>query len=102
MEGWVDNYQIGAFLAYSGALGRTYPISRLESSNLQLEGNSPVIRQLQPNITSTIINPHASLTVIGVAAGQRGPWPVVSGVLDTAVDMVAPPPEYLAVAAWAA
>ena len=59
-------------------------------------------RQLQPNITSTIINPHTGLTVIGVAAGQRGPWPVVSGVPDAAVDMVAPPPEYLAVAAWAA
>ena len=37
-------------------------------------------QQLQPNITSTIINPHASLTVIGVAAGQRGPgrWSPVS------------------------
>ena len=59
-------------------------------------------RQLQPNITSTMINPHTSLTVIGVAVGQRGPWPVVSGVPNSTVDMVAPPPEYLAVAAWAA
>ena len=61
-----------------------------------------MIRQPQPNISSTIINPYTSLTVIGVAAGQRGPWPVVSGVPNATVDMVAPPPEYLAVAAWAA
>ena len=47
-------------------------------------------QQLQPNITSTIINPHASLTVIGVAAGQRGPSPVVTGVPNPTVDMVAP------------
>ena len=61
-----------------------------------------MIQQLQPDITSTIINHHTGLTVIGVAAGQRGPWPVVFGVPDATVDMVAPPPEYLAVAAWAA
>ena len=56
--------------------------------------------QLEPNITSTIINPHTGLTVIGVAAGQRGPWPAVTGVPNPTVDMVASPPEYLAVAAW--
>ena len=59
-------------------------------------------QQLEPNRTSTIINAHTGLTVIGVAAGQRGPWPVVTGVPNPIVDMVAPPPEYLAVAAWAA
>ena len=59
-------------------------------------------QQLQPNITSIMVNPHTGLTVIGVAAGQRGPWPVVSGVPNPTADMVVPPPEYLAVAAWAA
>ena len=59
-------------------------------------------QELHPNITSAMINPHTGLTIIGAAEGLRGPWPVVSGVPNPTADMVAPPPEYLAVAAWAA
>jgi hypothetical protein len=58
--------------------------------------------QLQRNIVARPIGEHAVLTVIGAEAGQRGPWSFVAGIPNPVMDMVGPPPQYLAVAAWAA
>ena len=48
------------------------------------------------------IGGNAVLTVIGVGPGQPGPWPFISGIPNPETGLVGPPPEYLAVAAWAA
>ena len=40
-------------------------------------------------------------TVIGPDAGQHGPWSFITDAPGI-VDMVGPPPVYLALAAWAA
>ena len=44
----------------------------------------------------------AVLTVIGAGAGQRGPWSFITGIPNLYLDVVGPPAQYLAVAAWAA
>ena len=53
-------------------------------------------------IKSRPIGDHSILTLIGAGAEQPGPWPFISGVANLETDLVGPPPEYLAVAAWAA
>ena len=45
---------------------------------------------------------HSVLSVIGAGPGQPGPWPSLCGIPNPEVDLLGPPPEYLAVAAWAA
>ena len=63
----------------------------------------PIMRdQLEQNIVSRPIGEGAVLTVIGAGPGQRGPWPFVTGIPNPVLDVVGPPPQYLAVAAWAA
>ena len=54
------------------------------------------------NIVSRVVDQRSVLTVIGVAPEQRGPWPVVTGIVNDDADMAGPPPPYLSVAAWAA
>jgi hypothetical protein len=58
--------------------------------------------QLQRNIIAQLIGEQSVLTVIGAGPGQRGPWSFVAGIPNLDLDMVGPPPQYLAVAAWAA
>ena len=58
--------------------------------------------QVQPDIVAWPVGRESVLTVVGAAAGARGPWPFVSGIPNPSVDMVGPPPQYLSVAAWAA
>ncbi len=53
-------------------------------------------------ITARPVGNHSVLSVIGAEAGQPGPYPFLCGVPNPAVELVGPPPEYLAVAAWAA
>ena len=63
----------------------------------------PTMRdQLERNIVARPIGEEAVLTVIGAGAGQRGPWPFITGIPNHHLDMVGPPSQYLAVAAWAA
>ena len=57
---------------------------------------------LQRNIVARPIGVDAVNTVIGAGPGQRGPWCFVTGIPNRDSDMVGPPPQYLAVAAWAA
>ena len=58
--------------------------------------------QSERTIEAHAIGDHGILTLIGAGPGQPGPWPFVSGVPNLETDLVGPPPEYLAVAAWAA
>ncbi len=58
--------------------------------------------QLQRSIVARTIGDQAVLSVIGGGPGQGGPWPYVTGIPNLDFDMVGPPPQYLAVAAWAA
>ncbi len=54
------------------------------------------------NIVATALDGQSVMTVIGAAPGQRGPWPMVTGIVNEDADMAGPPPPYLSVAAWAA
>ena len=56
----------------------------------------------QRNIVARPIGGESVLTVIGAGLGQRGPWSFVTGIPNPDFDMMGPPPQYLAVAAWAA
>ena len=56
----------------------------------------------QSNIVARPIGVDAVNTVIGIGPGQRGPWSYITGIPNLDFDMVGPPPQYLAVAAWAA
>ena len=58
--------------------------------------------QLQRNIVARLMGQEAVVTTIGVTPGQRGPWSLVTGIPNLESDMVGPPPQYLAVVAWAA
>ncbi len=63
--------------------------------------NSPgAASQPQRNIVSRPVGDDTVLTLIG--AGGRGPWPFVTGIPNLSSDIGGPPPQYLAVAAWAA
>jgi len=57
---------------------------------------------LQRNIVARLIGEESVHTVIGAVPGGRGPWSLVTGIPNREVDMVGPPSQYLAVAAWAA
>ena len=58
--------------------------------------------QVQRNIVARPIGEDAVLTVVGAGAGQRGPWPFITGIPNLNMDIVGPPPQYLSVAGWAA
>lgn len=64
--------------------------------------NAATNGQMERNIVSTPVGEASVLTVIGPGAGQRGPWPFLTGIPNPDVDLPGPPPQYLAVAAWAA
>ena len=64
--------------------------------------NEPMVELPDRNIVSRVVDGQSVLTVIGVVPGQRGPWPVVTGIFNGEADMPGPPPAYLSVAAWAA
>jgi hypothetical protein len=66
------------------------------------DSHATMTKQLQRNIVARSIGGDAVHTVIGAEPGQRGPWSFVTGIPNLDVDMVGPPPQYLAVAAWAA
>lgn len=58
--------------------------------------------QMQPSILARPIGEDAVQTVIGAGPGDRGPWSIVTGIPNFHADLMGPPAEYLAVAAWAA
>lgn len=58
--------------------------------------------QSQRTIVARHIGAYAVQTTIGAGLEQRGPWSFVTGIPNSHSDMVGPPPQYLAVAAWAA
>ncbi len=58
--------------------------------------------QPQRSIIARTIGEQAVLAVIDAGPGQRGPWSYVTGIPNRDFDIVAPPPQYLSIAAWAA
>ena len=64
--------------------------------------NATPAGQPQPNIVARSLGDSSVLTTIGVEPGQRGPWSFLTGIPNLATDIAGPPPQYLAVAAWAA
>ncbi len=66
------------------------------------DSRTTMTAQLQRNIVARPIGKDAVHTVIGAGPGPRGPWSFVTGIPNPDLDIVGPPPQYLAVAAWAA
>ena len=66
------------------------------------QSNSSNAAQPQRNIISRPVGEDTVLTLIGAGAGGRGPWPFVTGIPNLSSDISGPPPQYLAVAGWAA
>ena len=62
--------------------------------------SSSAAAQTQRNIIARPVGEDTVLTLIG--AGGRGPWPFVTGIPNLTSEIGGPPPQYLAVAAWAA
>ena len=58
--------------------------------------------QPQPSIVARPVDPRTVLTLAGIGAGGRGPWPFVTGIPNGEGDISGPPAQYLAVAGWAA
>ena len=58
--------------------------------------------QPQPSIAARPVDPRTVLTLAGMGAGGRGPWPFVTGIPNGRGDISGPPAPYLAVAGWAA
>lgn len=56
----------------------------------------------QPNIFARTGGKDSVVAVVGVGAASTGPWSYVTGIPNPVSDMLGPPPQYLAVAAWAA
>jgi hypothetical protein len=64
--------------------------------------NDPLINLEQPsNIIARPIDKFTTLSLIGTGDAQKGPWPIVTNGSNRD-EPIAPPPEYLSVAAWAA
>ena len=64
--------------------------------------NEGAAAQSQPGIIARAVGIDTVLTVVGAAPGPTGPWSYTTGIPNTISDIVGPPPQYLAVAAWAA
>lgn len=60
------------------------------------------IGQPTPNIVARYVGNETINATIGVAPGPAGPWSYITGVTNSDLDVVAPPPAYLSVAGWAA
>ena len=58
--------------------------------------------QDKPGIIARPVGNDTVLTMVGAAPGPTGPWSYVTGIPNSDSDIPAPPPQYLAVAAWAA
>ena len=66
------------------------------------QANNANASQPQRGIISRPVGEDTVLTLIGAGAGSRGPWPFVTGIPNLSSDLSGPPPQYLAVAGWAA
>ena len=66
------------------------------------QANNANASQPQRSIISRPVGADTVLTLIGAGAGSRGPWPFVTGIPNLNSDLSGPPPQYLAVAGWAA
>ena len=58
--------------------------------------------QPRPSISSRLVDRQTAVTLAGIGAGGRGPWPFVTGIPDGRADIGGPPAQYLAMAGWAA
>ena len=58
--------------------------------------------QPRPSIVSRLVDRQTVVTLAGIGAGGRGPWPFVTGIPNGKGDIGGPPAQYLAVAGWAA
>ena len=58
--------------------------------------------QPRPSIVSRPVDQRTVVTLTGIGAGGRGPWPFVTGIPNDKADIGGPPAQYLAVAGWAA
>ena len=58
--------------------------------------------QPRPSIVSQLLDQRTAVTLAGIGAGDRGPWPFVTGIPNDKADLAGPPAQYLAVAGWAA
>ena len=58
--------------------------------------------EAQPNIMARSIGKESVITTVAVGPAPTGPFSYVTGIPNTASDLVGPPPQYLSVAAWAA
>ena len=58
--------------------------------------------QPRPSISSRLVDSRTAVTLAGIGAGGRGPWPFVTGIPNGKIDIGGPPAQYLAVAGWAA
>ena len=67
-----------------------------------VEGTSLSDDQVKPNIVARYVGYETITATIAVAPGLNGPWSYTTGIPNSNLDIVAPPPQYLAVAGWAA
>ena len=56
----------------------------------------------RPNITARSNGRESVIATIATGSAPTGPFSYVTGIPNTASDLVGPPPQYLSVAAWAA
>ena len=56
----------------------------------------------RPNITARSNGKESVIATIATGPAPTGPFSYVTGIPNTASDLVGPPPQYLSVAAWAA
>ena len=64
--------------------------------------NAQLANQVQPNIAAQYVGNETVNATIAVTPGPIGPWSYITGIPNSRLDVVAPPPAYLAVAGWAA
>ena len=55
-----------------------------------------------PNIFAHQVGKESIVAVVGAVLVPSGPWSYVNGIPNLGSDMLGLPPQYLAVAAWAA
>ena len=56
----------------------------------------------RPNIIARSNGKESVIATVAIGPAPIGPFSYVTGIPNTASDLVGPPPEYLSVAAWAA
>ena len=55
-----------------------------------------------PNIIARSNGKESVIATVAIGPAPTGPFSYVTGIPNTASDLVGPPPQYLSVAAWAA